>query len=374
MIPFLDIKKINIQYRKFFLKSFNRILKSGQYIGGTELESFEMEFSKYCGTKYCIGVANGLDALKLIFRAYKSIGKLKAGDAVIVPANTYIASILSISENKLKPILVEPDIETFNLNPDLIEKKITSKTKAIMPVHLYGQLAEMKKINVIAKKYNLLVIEDSSQAHGASSMRRKAGNWGDAAGFSLYPGKNLGALGDAGVVTTNNKKLSNVIKILRNYGSQKKYYNLYKGINSRLDPLQAAMLNVKLKYLESETKIRRSIAELYLRNLNNPSIILPKIDNLLNNKAHVWHLFVIRCKKRNELKKYLSDNGVQTIIHYPVPPHKQKAFKEWNNKKFPITEKIHNEVLSLPISSVQTINDTKKIISIINRWNKFNVK
>ena len=368
MIDFLDIKRINNQYQKQFIKSFIRVVNSGQYIGGNELESFEEEFSKFCGTKYCVGVANGFDALKLIIRAYIEIGKLKEGDDVIVPANTYIASILSISENRLNPILVEPSIKSFNLNPDLIEKKITPKTKAIMAVHLYGRLAEMKKINLIAKKFNLIVIEDSSQAHGASLMGRKAGNWGDAAAFSLYPGKNLGALGDAGVITTNNKRLYHIVKILRNYGSQKKYYNIYKGVNSRLDPIQAAMLRVKLKYLDIETKKRRLVAELYSRHINNSHIIIPSIDNIKNNKTHVWHLYVIRCKKRDELKKYLIDNGVQTIIHYPVPPHKQKAYREWNVKRFPITEKIHNEVLSLPISSVQTLRDTKKIINIINTW------
>jgi dTDP-4-amino-4,6-dideoxygalactose transaminase len=368
MIPFIDLKKINSQYKKKLLKTFGRVLDSGMYIGGSELENFEKEFANYCGTKYCIGVANGLDALKLILRAYIEIGKLKEGDDIIVPANTYIASILSITENKLNPILVEPNIETYNIDINSIEKAITTNTKAIMVVHLYGQLAEMENINLIAKKYNLLVIEDSSQAHGALLKFRKAGSWGNASGFSLYPAKNLGALGDAGAVTTSDKKLNNIIKAIRNYGSQKKYYNIYKGINSRLDPMQAAILRVKLRYLDVETSKRRAIANHYIKGIKNPNITLPDIIDTLKNKSHVWHLFVIRTKKRNVLKNYLFNNGIQTIVHYPIPPHKQKAYKELNGKTFPITEKIHNEVLSLPISSVQTFKDTQKIVSIINSW------
>ena len=368
MIPFLDLKKINGQYREEILQSFIRFIDSGSYIGGEELEKFEQEFSNYCGTKYCIGVANGLDALQLILRSFIENRRLKKNDDIIVPANTYVASILSISMNQLNPILVEPKINSYNIDVDLIEKAITKKTKAIMAVHLYGQLADMQRINVIAKKYDLLVIEDASQAHGAEKGGLKAGNFGNASGFSLYPGKNLGALGDAGVVTTNDQELYNMIKVLRNYGSQKKYYNLFKGLNSRLDPLQAGILRIKLKYLDKETKKKRAIAENYLKYIDNSDIILPKISNPLNNKSHVWHLFVIRTKLRDRLEKYLFNNGIQTLIHYPVPPHKQRAYKEWNNKSYPMTEKIHSEVLSLPISSVQKIEDTKKIIDCLNKW------
>lgn len=368
MIPFLDLKKINAQYRNEILESFNKFIDSGIYIGGEELENFEQEFANYCGTKYCIGVANGLDALTLILKSYIEIGKLKKNDEIIVPSNTYVASILSISANQLIPILVEPKIETYNIDPDLIEKAITPNTKAIMAVHLYGQLADMKNINLIAKKHNLLVFEDSSQAHGAEDAGCRAGNWGHASGFSLYPGKNLGALGDAGVVTTNDEKISDLIIGLRNYGSKKKYHNLYKGINSRLDPVQAIILRIKLKYLEKETHKKRLIVENYLKNIENQEIILPKISDCLNNKSHVWHHFVIRTKNRDKLQKYLLNNGIQTLIHYPIPPHKQKAYKEWNNISLPITEKIHDEVLSLPLSSVQHIDDTKKIIDYLNKW------
>lgn len=368
MIPFLDLKKINDQYREEILQSFNKFLDSGSYIGGEELEKFEQDFSHYCGTKYCIGVANGLDALQLILRAFIEKGRLKKNDEILVPANTYIASILSISVSQLNPILVEPKISTYNIDVDLIEKAITPKTKAIMVVHLYGQLADMQKINEIAKKYNLLVIEDASQAHGAEKKDIKAGNFGDASGFSLYPGKNLGALGDSGAVTTNDKELYNTIKALRNYGSHKKYYNLFKGLNSRLDPLQAGILRIKLKYLEKENEKKRQIAQNYLKYIDNKDLILPMVTDPLNNKSHVWHLFVLRTKSREKLEKYLFNNGIQTLIHYPVPPHKQGAYKEWKHKSYPITEKIHSEVLSLPISSVQKIEDTKKIVECLNKW------
>jgi len=368
MVPFLDLKKINAQYRDEIMQSVSKFIDSGTYIGGKEIEYFEQEFANYCGTRYCIGVANGLDALTLILKSYIEIGKLKKNDEIIVPANTYVASILSISANQLIPKLVEPKIETYNIDPDLIEKAITPNTKGIMAVHLYGHLADMKNINLIAKKHNLLVFEDSSQAHGAEEIGRKAGNWGDASGFSLYPGKNLGALGDAGVITTNDEKISNIIKALRNYGSIKKYHNLYKGLNSRLDPLQATILRIKLKHLENETNKKRLIVENYLKNIDNKEIILPMISDSLTNKAHVWHLFVIRAKNRDKLQKYLFDNDIQTLIHYPIPPHKQKAYKEWNKISLPITEKIHDEVLSLPLSSVQQIEDTNKIIECLNKW------
>lgn len=364
MIPFLDLKGLNAQYRAELVEACTRVIDSGWYVQGNECKELDNEFAQYCGTKYAIGVANGLDALILIFRAYKELGFMKDGDEVIVPSNTYIASILAISQNNLIPVLVEPDIKTYLLDPLKIEEKITSKTKAILPVHLYGQTCEMDKINEIAKKYNLKVIEDSAQSHGAYYKDKRSGNLGDASGFSFYPGKNLGALGDGGAVTTNDEELVNTIKALGNYGSYRKYENLYKGTNSRLDEIQAAMLRVKLKYLDSEVEKRREIANYYLTNIKNDNIILPTVREQYN---HVWHLFVIRTNKREELQKYLLDNGIQTLIHYPIPSHKQNAYKEWNNESYLISEQIHKEVLSLPISGVQSFEDTKKIVSIINK-------
>jgi len=376
MIKFLDLNQINLLYKTEFEEKFNKFLSSGYYILGQEVSNFENNFASFCGVKHCIGVANGLDALILILRAYLELGKINEEDEIIVPSNTYIATILSISHNRLRPILVEPDINTYNINPKLIESKITNKTKAIMPVHLYGKVAEMVEINDIAKKYNLVVIEDSAQAHGAIYKEKRTGNLGDAAGFSFYPGKNLGALGDGGAVTTNDDELAETIKALRNYGSHKKYYNLYKGYNSRLDELQAALLNVKLKYLDKENQRRREIAAYYCSNINNPKIVLP-LNNLIQNSEfkiqnyleHVWHLFVIRTENRDKLQKYLIDNDVQTVIHYPVPPHKQQAYKEWNDFSYPISEKIHKEVLSFPISPVMKDEEVEKVVQIINNYN-----
>ena len=369
MIPFLDLKGLNAQYRAELIEACIKVIDSGWYIQGNECKEFEKEFAEYCGTKYSIGVANGLDALILILRAYKELGFMKDGDEVIVPSNTYIASILAISQNNLVPILVEPDINTYLIDSSKIEEKITSKTKAILPVHLYGQTCEMDRINEIAKKYNLKVIEDSAQSHGAYYKDKRSGNLGDASGFSFYPGKNLGALGDGGAVTTNDEELANSIKALGNYGSHKKYENLYKGVNSRLDEIQAAMLRIKLKYLDDEVEKRREIANYYLENIKNDNIILPTVRAESN---HVWHLFVIRTSKRDELQKYLFDNGVQTLIHYPIPPHKQNAYNEWKNESYPISEQIHNEILSLPISGVQSLEDTMKIVNILNSFESKN--
>lgn len=365
MIPFLDLKTINGQYRKKLLSACARVIDSGWYIHGQECLSFEKEFAEYCGVRHAIGTANGLESLMLIFMAYKEIGLMQDGDEVIVPANTYIASILAVSENGLVPVPVEPDLLTYLIDPQNIEDKITSKTKAILAVHLYGQTCEMDKINKIAKRYNLKVVEDSAQSHGAEYNLKKSGNLGDASGFSFYPGKNLGALGDAGAVTTNDDELADVVRALGNYGSHKKYENLYKGMNSRLDEMQAAMLRVKLAYLDSEIAARREIAEEYLDNINNHLVILPVYRKLEN---HVWHIFAVRTKNRNDLQKYLMSKGIQTLIHYPIPPHKQKAYAEWNNMDFPITENIHDEVLSLPISGVQSHKITDEIIEVINAY------
>ncbi len=367
MIPFLDLKAVNSQYRAELIEACTKVIDSGWYVQGTEHSEFEKEFAEYCGTKYAIGVANGLDALILILKAYKVLGSIKDGDEIIVPSNTYIASILAISDNNLVPVLVEPDINTYNIDVDKIEEKITSKTKAIMVVHLYGQSVEMKKVLELAKKYNLKVIEDSAQAHGAYDieLNKRVGNIGDASGFSFYPGKNLGALGDGGAVTTNDKELANTIRALGNYGSTIKYKNMYKGTNSRLDEIQASMLRVKLRYLDSDIEKRREIANYYLENIKNENIILPQLKHESN---HVWHLFVIRTRQRKELQQYLLNNEVQTLIHYPLPPHKQEAYKEWNHESFPISEQIHDEILSLPISAIQSIEDTKKIVKIINGY------
>lgn len=365
MIKFLDLKEINAQYRNELLEVTERVIDSGWYILGKEVEAFEQAFAKYCQADYCLGVANGLDALILIFRAYKALGRLKDGDEVLVPANTYIASILSISENNLKPILVEPDPDTFNIDPNLIEQSISPKTRAILAVHLYGQCADMVALKKIAKAHGLLLIEDAAQAHGATCQGQPAGSLGDAAGFSFYPGKNLGALGDGGAVTTNDTNLAQVISALRNYGSHEKYINRYQGVNSRLDELQAALLAVKLKYLDMEITQRRQVAKLYLDGISNPLITLPKVAEC---NGAVWHLFVIRTLYRAELQAYLSANNIQTMIHYPIPPHQQEAYKAWNNMSFPETERIHREVLSLPMSPVLSVVDTMYVIGVLNEF------
>ena len=369
-IPFLDVGATYRELKPEIDEAIQRVLDSGWYILGKEVVAFENEFAAYCGVKYCIGVGTGLDALILIFRAFKELGKLNDGDGIIVPANTYIASILSITESGLKPVLVEPELKTYNIDPQEVEKAITPKTKGILAVHLYGQLAEMKKLRRTAKENDLLLIEDAAQAHGAKDGNgQMAGSFGDAAGFSFYPGKNLGAFGDGGAVTTNDFELTEIIKKLRNYGSCKKYYNEIKGVNSRLDEIQAAILRVKLKYLDKENEKRRNVALYYLENISNPKITLPKLSTFnfqLSTHAHVFHLFVIRTKNRDLLKEKLVNAGIQTMIHYPVPPHKQKAYKELNHYSFPITKKIHEEVLSLPVGPFINMKDAEKVIEKIN--------
>ena len=365
MIKFLDLKKLNEPYEIAFQDKLKLVLENGWYILGNEVKAYETNFANYCGAKHCIGVGNGFDALVLIFKAYIQLGKLQKGDEVIVPANTYIASILAILQADLVPVLVEPKLDTYNINPDLILEKITSKTKAILAVHLYGQLAKMNQINEIAIQNNLIVVEDAAQAHGAILDFRRSGNLSNAAAFSFYPGKNLGSLGDGGAVTTNDSELAKTIKSLRNFGSEEKYKNEYIGINSRLDELQAAFLSVKLPNLDTENNIRKAIAKSYISGVKNEKITLPFWD-LSDN--HVFHLFVIRTEKRGELQKYLLKNGIETMIHYPIPPHQQKAYKFWNHLSFPITEKIHNEVLSLPMSPVLTVDEVDFIISILNQY------
>ncbi|WP_019415891.1 DegT/DnrJ/EryC1/StrS aminotransferase family protein [Paenisporosarcina sp. TG20] len=362
MITFLNLKKVNAQYENELKEAAARVIDSGWYILGQEVKEFEQEFADYCGVKHCIGVSNGLDALKLILKAYG----YGPGDEIIVPSNTYIASILAISEVGATPILVEPNFNTYNINPSQIEKFITKNTKAILVVHLYGRSVDIDTIQKIADRYHLKVIEDSAQAQGAIYKGRKTGSLGDAAGFSFYPGKNLGALGDAGAVTTNDSKLANDIYTLRNYGSHKKYENIYKGYNHRLDEMQAAFLRVKLKYLDKENQVRREIAKEYLTSINNPLITLPSVSkHMLEN---VWHVFVIRTAERDRLQSYLTNQDIQTVIHYPKPPHLQEAYKEMNSKKYPISEQMHKELLSLPLSPVQSKVDTKKIIEVVNHF------
>ena len=361
MIKFLDLYKINERFRPELNKRINQVLDSGWYLQGKENENFCNNFAKFCGTEYALGVANGLDALRLIIKAHD----FSSGDEIIVPANTYIATILAITDNGCTPILVEPDINTYNINPDLIEQKITPKTKAIMVVHLYGQAVQMQKIWELAQKYNLKVFEDCAQAHGAYYHSRRIGNLSDAGAFSFYPGKNLGCFGDGGAITTNNKDLYEKIKALANYGSDKKYHNLYKGLNSRLDEIQAAILDTKLPFLDADNNRRREIATYYRDNIKNPNIILPQT---YDEQAAVWHVFAVRTLKRDAFQKYLSEHEIQTIIHYPVPPHKQPAYREWNNLSFPITEEIHDTIISLPISPVMTDDEVEKVVEICNSW------
>lgn len=363
MIKFLDLQKINSQFEQELKEAANRVIDSGWYLMGKELESFEKNYATFCGVDYALGVANGLDALRLIFKAYIELGVIQIGDEVIVPANTYIASVLAISDNGLIPVFVEPNLDTYNLDSSKIEAAITSKTKAVLTVHLYGQNSIDEQMLAICSKYNLKLIEDGAQSHGSSWNKKVSGSIGDAAGHSFYPGKNLGALGDAGAVTTNDVELVNTISALRNYGSHKKYENIFQGLNSRLDEIQAAFLNVKLKYIQKDIEARRYVANYYLEHIKNSAIVLPKLQDPI---GHVWHLFVIRTSKRDELQKYMSDNGIQTLVHYPIPPHKQKAYSIYNDMSFPITEKIHDEVLSLPMSPVMTIEELLLICNVVN--------
>ena len=370
MIKFLDLQKINDKYSSEFNVVFESVIKSGWYILGKEVEKFENEFAAYCGTDYCLGVANGLDALILIIEGYKQLGFMKEGDEIIVPSNTYIASILAISKAGLIPVLVEPDPNTFLIDPSKIEEKITSKTKAILPVHLYGRLCDMGAIKKIAAKFQLKIIEDSAQSHGAVIEGKRSGNLGDASGFSFYPGKNLGALGDAGAITTNDDELATVLRALRNYGSHVKYQNLYQGINSRLDEVQAALLSVKLKVLDADNAYRRTIAQYYVDHISNEAIHLPFVKGtaLMGKESHVWHLFTIRTADRKRLQEYLTANDIQTVIHYPIPPHRQEAYKELAGMSFPLSEKIHNEIISIPISPVMAEAEYKTVCRVLNAY------
>jgi dTDP-4-amino-4,6-dideoxygalactose transaminase len=365
-IPFLNFAQLNASYKEELLGAVAEVIDDGRYILGPKVEAFERAFASYCGTKHAIGVGNGLDALTLIFRAYKELGVIEEGDEVIVPSNTYIASILSITENKLKPVLVEPDMLTYNIDPSLIEAKITPRTKAILIVHLYGQVAFTHELKRIADTHGLKIVEDSAQAHGAQFEERKTGNLGDASGFSLYPSKPLGAVGgDAGIVTTSDDALASVIRAIRNYGSEKKYHNLYQGVNSRLDEIQASMLLVKLQHLDEENVCRRNIATRYRKEIKNPNIILP---NTKHEASHVWHLFVTRTIHRDAFQKHLTDNGVGSLIHYPIPPHKQPAYQAWSDQSYPLSEALHATVLSLPLHHMLKEDEISRIISAVNTY------
>jgi len=366
MIKFLDLQKINAQYEIELKEAANRVIDSGWYLMGNELESFEKNYAAFCGVQNCLGVANGLDALRLIFKAYIEMGLMEKGDEVIVPANTYIASVLAISDNDLVPVFVEPNKETFNLDSSLLNQALTKKTKAVLTVHLYGQISIDEQMLSFCSKNNLKLIEDAAQSHGAMWNDKISGSIGDAAGHSFYPGKNLGALGDAGAVTTNDQLLAKTIAALRNYGSEEKYINIFQGLNSRLDEIQAAFLNVKLKYIHDDIDNRRKAADYYANNIKNKDIILPTVTE---QKGHVWHLFVIKLNKREELQSFLNENGVQTLIHYPISPHKQKAYKEFNNLSFPITNKLQNQVLSLPTSPIFNEMNLRKICKLLNEFN-----
>nr|WP_299239820.1 DegT/DnrJ/EryC1/StrS family aminotransferase [uncultured Halomonas sp.] len=364
MIPFLDLKITNSQYRSELLEAATRVIDSGWYIQGEEVSSFEQEFAAYSNTNHCVGVANGLDALTLVLRAWKEQGRLKDGDEIIVPANTFIASILAISENSLVPVLVEPDEKTHNLCPYKVEAAITPRTKVILAVHLYGQLADMPALMDIAERHGLLVLEDAAQAHGASRQGRKAGSWGDAAGFSFYPGKNLGALGDAGAVTTQDDELACMVRTLGNYGSQRKYNHTVKGINSRLDEMQAAFLRVKLHNLDVEIAQRQRLASIYLSSIDNRLIDLPLVSDM---HAHVFHLFVVRCSRREAFIDHLQESGIGTMVHYPLPPHKQLAYRELE-AHYPICERLANEIVSIPLYPGLADEQQTSIIDTINTF------
>ena len=367
MIPFLSLKDINDSFQPDLSERISQVVKSGWYLLGEENERFEREFAAYCGTQHCIGVANGLDALSLILQAFKETGTLSNGDEVIVPAHTYIATILAISANDLTPVLIEPALSTYLIDSEKIEEKITERTKAIIIVHLYGRVVEMEPVLSIAKKYGLKVIEDSAQAHGALYKGKRTGSLGDASGFSFYPGKNLGCLGDGGAVTTDDGDIANIVRSLANYGSEQKYVCSFKGKNSRLDEIQAAVLSVKLKRLDNDNNRRREIAEFYRKNITNKEIVLPED---CEESMHAWHIFAVRSRKRDELQRYLYEKGVQTLIHYPIPPHKQEAYRELNGLSCPITEKIHDEELSLPISPVMPEEHIACVVHVINTFEK----
>ena len=363
MIAYLPLHKINALYDAELREAVGRVLDSGWYLKGEATRQFERDYAEYIGTRHCIGCGNGLDALMLILRAYIELGVMHEGDEVIVPANTYIASILAITECRLKPVLVEPSLDTLQIDDALIEQAITERTRGIMIVHLYGRCAYTSRIGDLCRQYGLKLIEDNAQAHGCSFEGRKTGSLGDAAGHSFYPGKNLGALGDAGAVTTSDDELAAVVRALGNYGSHQKYVHDYQGRNSRIDELQAAMLSVKLRHLDADNLRRKEIATRYISKVENPQIRIPQSD-----RDCVWHIFSIFCEHRDQLQQYLAENGIETQIHYPIPPHKQGCCREWNHLSLPITEQIHAQELSIPCHQAMTDEDVKRIINLLNAF------
>lgn len=363
-IPFLDLKRSNLRYQNEINEAVSRVAESGWYIKGQECKNFEDKFAEYCNANYCIGVGNGLEAIRLILLAYQELGVFTKGDEVIVPANTYIATILAITDSGLTPVLVEPDIRTYNIDPAKIEEKITPKTKAILTVHLYGMVSNMHLLKNIARKHNLKLIDDAAQAHGSIYDGAKVGSLCDASAFSFYPTKNLGCIGDGGAVTTNDEELASVLRSIANYGSEEKYIHKYKGVNSRLDEMQAAVLSVKLPYLNRDIDERRKFARYYIDHIVNSEIVLPYI----NNDEHSFHLFIIRTVYRDNLKQYLEKKGISTQIHYPVPTHKQEAYKEWNNESYPVTEQICAQILSLPLYIGITQQEVEYITKTLNEW------
>lgn len=365
MIKLLDLKKITLEHADEYKAAAERVIESGWFLQGEEVRSFENAYASYIGTRHCISVANGLDALRLIIRGYKELGVFAAGDEIIVPANTYIATILAITDNDLVPVLVEPTIEGLELDIDKVEEAITARTKGVMTVHLYGRIAYDDRLGEICRRHGLKLMEDCAQSQGCEYAGHKTGSLGDAAAHSFYPGKNLGAFGDAGAVTTDDDALAEVIRALANYGSQKKYVFRYVGINSRMSELDAAVLSVKLKYLDEDNCRRRKIADFYYANIDNPAISLPTRIPDANN---VYHQFPIFCERRDELQEYLKENGIQTLIHYPIPPHKQECYSSWNERSYPVTEKIHAQELSIPMNQSLTLQEAAEVVRVINSF------
>jgi dTDP-4-amino-4,6-dideoxygalactose transaminase len=364
-VPFLSLKDVNARHAEELKAAAARVIDSGWYVLGQEVAAFEQEFADYCGVRHAVGVGNGLDALSLILRAYKELGALDHGDEVIVPGNTFIASFLAITENRLIPVPVEPDPTSFNLDPARVRAAIGPRTRAIMAVHLYGQLADMQALDELARRHNLLLIEDAAQAHGAMREGRRAGAFGNAAGFSFFPAKNLGALGDGGAVVTNDTILATRIAALRNYGSDVKYRHLYQGVNSRLDELQAALLRVKLKYLDEDITRRRQIALRYREGIRHSDIQLPAVPS---EEQHAWHLFVVRCSRRDALQQHLHRHGIQSQVHYPMPPHRQWAYPTLHDLQLPLTDRLHDEVLSLPIGPTLHDQEVERVITACNAF------
>ena len=372
MIPFLSLQCVTAMRAAEIEQAVTSVVRRGWYLLGDEVSAFEQEYASYIGTAHCVSCANGLDALRLMLRAYKEMGMLHDGDEVIVPANTYVATILAITDNLLVPVLVEPSVETLQMDDSLIEQHITQRTKAVMMVHLYGRNAYSQRVGELCHRYGLLLLEDNAQAHGCRSNGQRTGSLGNAAAHSFYPGKNLGALGDGGAVTTSDKELASVIRALSNYGSQRKYEFIYQGYNSRLDEIQAAVLRVKLRYLDVDNDWRRTVARRYMEFINNRRIVIPSANGMGADgdlSDNVFHLFPVLCEERDRLQQWLMQHGVQTIIHYPIPPHKQKCYREWNGLSLPVTERIADEELSLPIAPYLSLDDADKVIEAVNSFN-----